>query len=186
MLVLAGYNRILTMDLHADQIQGFFPGDVPLDHLNAGPIFAEYFNELDIDNVVVMSADVGNLKKTDKYRRGFNQEVGIAVIDKRRGNDGEVISQQIIGDDVKGKTIFMPDDIISTAKTMRGAVEMAASNKRLDHPNIKEICVTDTIPLLEETSHLPIVVKSCAPMFAEAIYCIHHYQSISKLLGDYS
>lgn len=204
-IVMAGFNRVLTMDLHADQIQGFFPREVPLDHLNGGQLFADYFDSLKLEDAVVLSPDVGNLKKADKIRRGFSGDVSIAVIDKVRDpKTGQVQSRRIIGD-VDGKTVIMLDDIISTATTVREAIDMAIEHgarefylaathgefvgkavEKLKHPAIKEIAITDTIPTLSRMRNdLPLRVLSIAPLFGEAILRIHQFESISELLGKY-
>lgn len=206
LIVQAGFNRVLTMDLHADQIQGFFPREVPLDHLNAGQLFAEYFDSLQLENAVVLSPDAGNLKKAEKYRRGFSADVGLAVVDKQRDpKTGKVMANRITGDDVQGKTIIMLDDIISTAGTMREAIDLALEHgakefylacthgefvgkaiERLNHPAIKEIAITDTIPILSRMRHdLPLIILPISNLFGEAIRRIHEYESISELLGIY-
>lgn len=206
LIVQAGFNRVLTMDLHADQIQGFFPREVPLDHLNGGQMFAEYFDSLGLENAVVLSPDAGNLKKANKYRSGFSADVGLAVVDKQRNpKTGTVVASRITGDDVKGKTIIMLDDIISTAGTMREAIDLAIENgakefylacthgefvgkaiERLKHPLIKEIAITDTIPILSRMRNdLPLRVLPISNLFGEAIRRIHECESISELLGVY-
>ena len=205
LIVQAGFDRVLTMDLHADQIQGFFPRQVPLDHLNAGQLFANHFNSLNLKNAVVLSPDVGNLKKADKYRRGFSPDVDIAVIDKVRDpKTGEIISRKIIGD-VEGKTAILLDDIISTAKTMRNAIDVAYDRygvkefyigathgefvndavEQLKHPAIKQICITDTIPILPKMEELPLHILPTWELFGDAILRIHRCKSISELLGKY-
>ena len=203
LIVQAGFNRVLTMDLHADQIQGFFPREVPLDHLNAGKLFADYFTSLDLSNAVVLSADAGNIKKADKYRRGFPPNVELAMIDKRRDTEGNVRAVHLIGD-VAGMTVFMLDDIVSTASTVDAAIRIAIEHgakefylaathgefvgkavvRLKDHP-IKQVIVTDTIPMLDNMSELPMHVLSVAELFGEAIRRIHQYESISELLGAY-
>ena len=206
LIVMAGFNRVLTMDLHADQIQGFFPREVPLDHLNSGQLFADYFDSLALKDAVVLSPDAGNLKKADKYRRGFSGEVGIAVIDKVRDSQtGEILARRITGDDVNGKTVIILDDIISTAGTMREAIDLALEHgavefylaathgefvgkavERLRHPAIKEITITNTIPTLSRMRNdLPLRVLPIADLFGEAILRIHQFESISELLGIY-
>ncbi len=205
--VAMGLDRILTMDLHADQIQGFFRGkDTKLDHLNAGYIFATHFTELGFDDAVVLSPDVGNAKKADKYRAGMPARYGMAIVDKRRDPDtGEVQSERLTGDDVEGKTVLMFDDMISTAGTMRAGVDLADAQgakeffiaathgifvgdaiERLSHPKIKQICITDSIPVLPEVkAALPIKVLSVATLFGEAISRVHAGESISELLGKF-
>ena len=205
LIVQAGFNRVLTMDLHADQIQGFFPREVPLDHLNGGQLFADYFNGLGLTNAVVLSPDVSNLKKAEKYRRGFSSDVGIAVIDKVRDpvNPEVVLARRIIGD-VNGKTVMLLDDIVSTAGTMREAIDLALAHgakefyiacthaefvgkavERLSMPEIKEIAITDTIPILSYMNDLPLRVLPVSNLFGEAIRRIHECESISELLGKF-
>lgn len=205
-IVMAGFNRVLTMDLHADQIQGFFPREVPLDHLNGGQLFAAYFDGLKLENAVVLSPDAGNMKKAEKYRRGFSGDVGLAFVDKGRDPEtGDVVARRMAGDDVKGKTIIMLDDIISTATTVREAIDLALEHgakefylacthgefvgkavEKLKHPAIKEIAITDTIPILSRMRNdLPLKVLPTADLFGEAIRRIHECESISELLGIY-
>lgn len=203
LIVEAGFNRVLTMDLHAPQIQGFFTRKVPLDHLNAGKIITDYLQSLNLRNAVVLSPDAGNLKKADKYRAGLN--IGLAVVDKRRDGKGKVTSVRIIGDDVKGKTVLILDDMISTGGTVCAAIRLALENgakefyvaathpefvgpaiENLSIPEIREIIVTDTIPLLPGVQEaLPITVLSISELFGESIYRIHVGESISALLGDF-
>lgn len=208
LIVKSGFNRVLTMDLHADQIQGFFPREVPLDHLNAGHLFANHFNSLELEpkNVTVLSADVGNSKKSEKHRRGFHPDIGISLVDKGRDPvTGKVVARRITGDSVAGKTIWMFDDIISTANTMREGIDLAIKNgakefylacthaefvgqavEKLRHPLIKQIVITDTIPTLSRMRNdLPLHVLSVSGLFAEAIDRIHNFKSISELLGIY-
>ena len=199
-----GCNRVLTIDLHADQIQGFFGYKTKLDSLNTGEIVCKYFAELGLDNAVVLSPDVGNLKKADKYRQGMPPDVEIAVIDKRRSADGTVQSVRLIGD-VKDKSVLMLDDIISTAGTMSKAMDIAIKHGAKDfficathgefvgnaidnlqgYP-IKSICITDAIPAVPEMDALPITVLSVADLVGEAILRIHRNESISELLGKFS
>lgn len=206
MIATAGFNRVLTMDLHADQIQGFFSREVPLDHLNAGQLFADYFNSLNLQNATVLSADVGNLKKSEKYRRGFLGDVGIASIDKSRDpHTGKVVGRRIIGDDVEGKICLLLDDIISTAGTLRTAIDTAieagakefiigathgefvgAAIEKLSMPQIREIAITDTIPTLSRMrNELKLRILPAGELFGDAILRIHRYESISELLGIY-
>lgn len=203
-LQTAGFDRVLTVDLHSDQIQGFFDRKTCiLDHLNAGELFTNYFNGLSLKNAVVLSPDIGNVKKADKYRRGMSANIGMAVIDKRRDqHTGQITAERITGDSVTGKQVILLDDIISTAGTMRQAIDLAIEQgaaefyiaathgefigkalDRLNHPAIKEICVTDTIPFPCPKIDLPIKIVSVAELFGEAILRIHRGESISELLG---
>jgi ribose-phosphate pyrophosphokinase len=199
-----GCNRVLTLDLHADQIQGFFSYKTKLDSLNTGEIVCQHFNELGLENAVVLSPDVGNLKKADKYRQGMPAHVELAVIDKRRRPDGTVESVRLIGD-VKDRSVIMLDDIISTAGTMCNAMTIAMEHGAKDfyicathgefvgdaiaslntYP-IKSICITDAIPGVPEMDTLPIKILSVAELFGEAILRIHKDESISELLGKFS
>jgi ribose-phosphate pyrophosphokinase len=203
MLEAAGFDRILTMDLHSDQIQGFFSSSCNLDHLNAGCLFSEYFHSLELSNAVVLSPDTGNLKKADKYRQGLPSTVDVAVIDKRRKSGTEAEAKRLIGE-VEGKTVIIMDDIIASGGTMRAAVDFAIDRgaeefylvathgefvgnavKKLSHPKIKQIVVTDTIPLNGIEKELPIHVLKTGDLFGEAILRIHRKESISELLGIY-
>lgn len=209
----SGFDRVLTMDLHAGQIQGFF--DIPLDHLTAGPVFAKKIEELNLPNPVFLSPDVGNMKKADKIRQALNKEVELAVIDKRRSIEGKVKSNHVIGE-VEGNNVIMCDDIISTASTIKAGVELATtygakdftifashgefvSNAldNLNNPKIAAIYITDSVlPLFKyietdksETKKPDILNKiqilSIAPLFGEAITRIHRGDSISELLGKF-
>jgi len=218
MIETAGYNRVLTIDLHADQIQGFFSQNVLLDHLNTGDLFANHVRSLvdaGLKNLIVVSPDIGNMKKVDKYRQGFPEGIGVAVIDKRRDPvSGKSVAVGIVGD-VKDKNIIMCDDIMATCGTMRRAMDYCIENgaasgddqgfyllathgefvgnalENLNHPKIKLICVTDTMPALSMCSHAvdltsKVEVLSVAPLLAKAIRRIHDGQSISELLGKFS
>ena len=206
LLQTAGFNRVLTMDLHAPQIQGFFdPSKCILDHLNAGPVIVDYFNSLDLKNPVILCPDLGNVKKADKYKAGLSPDIEMAIIDKRRDPEtGKVTGVRLIGD-VRDKDVFLTDDIISTAGTMREAIDLACEHgarsfyiaathgeligpaiKRLSHPKIKEIAVTNTIPVSEEAmAALPLKVLGVEKLFGEAIVRIHRGESISELLGKF-
>lgn len=190
----AGAQRVLTMDLHAQQIQGFF--DMPVDHLIGSPLIAEYFQSLELENVVVVSPDMGGISRVRKLAEYV--EAPIAIIDKRRPmpNVSEVMN--IIGD-VDGKNVLMIDDIIDTAGTIctaanalreRGAKDIYVSCthpvlsgpaiERLAEAPIKEVVTTDTIPSKEkELSKLRVL--SVAPTFAEAILRIYQDVSVSQM-----
>ena len=202
----AGFDRVLTMDLHAPQIQGFFANRVLLDHLDASSLFAKCVKQLigdGLTNAVVLSPDIGNMKKIDRYRQHFPPEIGMAIIDKRRYADGRVEPVGIIGD-VEGKNIILCDDIIATAGTMRKAIDYATNHgaasekdqrfipmathgefvgkawENLSHPKITEVYVTDTIIQVDERAH----ILKTGSLFARAIQRIHNGRSISALLNQ--
>lgn len=191
----AGARRVLTMDLHAGQIQGFF--DIPVDHLLGVPILAEYYKSKNIDDVVVVSPDMGGVTRA----RNLAERIGapLAIIDKRRPmpNVSEVMN--IIGD-IAGKNVIMTDDIIDTAGTItngaQALIERGAQNvyaccthpvlsgpalERLQNSPIKELVTTNCIPLLEEKKLDKIKVLSVAPIMGESIIRIHEDLSVSKL-----
>lgn len=194
-ITASGAMRLVTMDLHAGQIQGFF--DIPVDHLPGVPILAEYFNNKNFDEVVVVSPDLGGVTRS----RDLAERIGasISIIDKRRPEPNVAEIMNIIGD-VKGKTVVMIDDIIDTAGTItqganalleRGAKEIycccthpvlsGPAIKRLQESPIKEVVITNTIPLPEHKKIDKIKVLSVAPLLGEAIIRIHEDLSVSKL-----
>ncbi|MCE5215565.1 ribose-phosphate pyrophosphokinase [bacterium] len=197
----AGASRLLSIDLHTDQIQGFF--DIPLDHLPARRILAEYFRGRGFggDDTVIVAPDVGALDEVN--RMADELDASIAIIAKRRPRPNISEVQEIIGD-LKGKRAIMLDDMIDTggslaggARALRnlGAVEVhgAATHAILSGPAMEKlsddaldsIVVTDTIPLTPELQQLDkLVVLSVAPLLAEAIHRIHNSQSISATLGN--
>jgi ribose-phosphate pyrophosphokinase len=191
----AGAHRVITMDLHAGQIQGFF--DIPVDHLIAEPILASYFQEKKLENVVVVSPDMGGVTRA----RGMAERLGapIAIIDKRRPEPNVAEVMNIIGS-IEGKTAIMIDDIIDTAGTItlgakalieRGAKEVYAccthpvlsgpAIQRLEDSVIREVVVTNSIYLPEEKRSSKIVVRSVANLIAQAIERIHNEESVSTL-----
>ncbi len=197
LLTEAGAHRVLTMDLHADQIQGFF--DIPLDHLTARPVIVDHIRSLGLTNTVIVSPDLGNMKKS----HGYAAELGgdIAVIDKRRIDNESIVAINVIGN-VEGKTVLMFDDMITTAGTIceavkllreRGAADVYVAAvhgvfagpalKRLEAANLDLLCVTDTVyPQDEATKRLPFLkVLSVAQLMGEAILRIHNNQSVSEL-----
>lgn len=207
LLVTAGAQRVLTMDLHAAQIQGFF--DIPVDHLTARPVIARYIDEhlfrdhgLNERNTVVVSPDVGNTKRAAAYAAEFGLD--IAIIDKRRVGGADVVAQRMIGQ-VRDKHVLMFDDMIATAGTVvqaagfvrkEGAlsVTIAVTHpvlcgpavERIQSAPIDRLVVTDTIPLSASTqAALPgTVVLSVAELLGEAIWRIHRNQSVSELFGN--
>ncbi len=191
----AGANRVLTIDLHAGQIQGFF--DIPLDHLFAVKVFENYFREKKMKDVVIVSPDVGGIKMARAYSKIFS--AGLAVVDKRRISDKETEVMHIMGD-VKNKNVIMVDDMVATggslteaaqalkkegAKDIYAAITHAVlcgpAIERLKNSEIKEMVVTDTIPLSDEKRIGKITQLSIAPLLAEAIKRIHNEETISAL-----
>lgn len=197
LITTAGADRVVTMDLHAPAIQGFF--DIPVDHLPGVPILAEYFKNKGLDNVVVVSPDHGGVQRA----RNLAERIGapLAIIDKRRPEANVAEIMNIIGD-IQGKQVIMIDDIIDTAGTItqgaqalmdRGATEVYAccthpvlsgpAFERLEKSPIKEVVVTNTIPLDAEKIIPKIKTLSVAPLLGEAIQRIHEDLSVSKLFS---
>ena len=195
LVVQAGARRVLAMDLHASQIQGFF--DVPFDHLLAVPILADYFKNMDLENTVVVSPDMGGVTRA----RGLAERLGVplAIIDKRRPMPNVCEIMNLIGE-VKDKNVIMIDDIIDTAGTIVSAAEALKEKgaqdiyiccshpvlsgpaiERLQNSCIKEMITTNTIKLPQEKMIDKIKVLSVAPLFGEAIMRIHEDLSVSKL-----
>lgn len=201
LLTAAGADRVLTMDLHASQIQGYF--DIPVDHLLGAPILAKYFVEKGFDereDIVVVSPDLGSVTRARKFADKLHAP--IAIIDKRRpkANVSEVMN--IIGD-IKDKTVILVDDMIDTAGTItNGAnalVKMGAKEvfaccthavlsgpaiERIDKSVIKELVMLNTIDLPEDKNLDKFKVLSVAPVFAEAIKRIYEYSSVSEIFED--
>ncbi len=199
LITTAGADRVLAMDMHAEQIQGFF--DIPVDHLHAAPVIVKYFETLreDLGQIVLVSPDVGNVKRANKYATWLNAD--LAIIDKRRRSGTEVTSANIIGD-VAGKSVLMIDDMISTGGTMceaarlvmaQGATQVMAActhpvlvglaMERLGDSPISKVVVTDTIPCGPRCHPIEskLVELSVAELLGEAIHRIHHNQSVSSL-----
>ena len=196
LLTMAGANRVLTLDLHAGQIQGFF--DIPLDHLFAFTIFVDYIKKLKSNkNLVVVSPDVGGIKTARAYAKRL--KCSLAIVDKRRVNDREAEVMHIMGD-VKKKIALVVDDMVATAGSLVEAVEAIRGEGALDvysaitHPvlcgpaierirrsEMKELIVTDTIPIPKEKMLNKITVLSVAPLLGEAINRIHNEESVSVL-----
>jgi len=198
LIVAAGANRVLTMDLHAGQIQGFF--DIPVDHLFATPVFLDYFNShkdtKNKEDVVVVSPDAGGVERARAFAKRLN--TSLAIVDKRRPASNQAEIMNIIGD-VKDKVAIVFDDIIDTGGTMLKVVERLkkegakkvfaacthpvlsrdADKKILDSP-LQQLVVTNTIPLNNKKNE-KIVVLSVANLLAEAIKRIHLNTSISEL-----
>ncbi|MDN5343971.1 MAG: ribose-phosphate pyrophosphokinae [Clostridia bacterium] len=195
LMTAAGADRVLTMDLHAAAIQGFF--DIPVDHLTAVPILADYFHSKGLERAVVVSPDLGGVTRA----RGFAERIGaeIAIIDKRRPAPNVAEIMNLIGD-VENKTVIMIDDLIDTAGTIclgaralmeYGAREVYAccthpvlsgpARERLMASPIKEVVVCNTIPLPASKEIPKLRRLSVAPLLGEAIMRIHKDLSVSKL-----
>ena len=189
----AGADRVITMDLHAPQIQGFF--DIPVDHLYSSAVLGKYFQKRKLPNLAVASPDVGGIKMARAYAKRL--EADLIVIDKRRPRQNEAEVMNIIGD-VRNKTILIVDDLVDTAGTLcnavtalkrAGAREVYAACThpvlsgqaltRIEQSEIERILVTDSIPLRDGTSR--VEVESVAKIFAEAIKRTFKHMSISSL-----
>ena len=193
LLNAAGVTRVMTMDLHAPQIQGFF--DVPVDHLDASSLFVPYIESLKLPNITVAAPDMGGVHRARGYAKYFNAEM--VICDKHRTKANEIATMTVIGD-VEGKDIVLVDDIVDTAGTLTKAAEMlfdkgAASVRaccthpvlsgkayeRIENSKLTELIVTDTIPLRQECSKIKVL--STADLFARIIRRVYVYESISQL-----
>ena len=195
LLETAGTSRMITLDLHAPQIQGFF--DIPIDHLVGVPILAEYFENKNLDDIVVVSPDHGGVVRARKLADRL--KAPIAIIDKRRPRPNVAEVMNIIGN-IEGKTAIIIDDIIDTAGTItlaanalveQGACEVYAccthpvlsgpAIERIEHSKIKELIITNSIPLKEEKRIEKIKQLSVAPLIGEAIVRVFEHRSVSDL-----
>ena len=196
LLQSAGVNRVMTMDLHADQIQGFF--DIPVDHIRAEAIFVPYLQNTDTSNVIFASPDVGGVKRARMYAQYFDRE--LVICDKERKKANEVKAITVIGE-VKGADIILVDDIIDTAGTMcmaasaliaKGAKSVRAmcthpvlssdAIDRIEKSPISELIVTDTIPIRKKSKKIKVL--STSQLFARAIRNTHEYRSIAALFVE--
>jgi ribose-phosphate pyrophosphokinase len=194
LLVAAGTNRVLTMDLHAQQIQGFF--DIPVDHLYSSPVIAKYLKEKALKRPVVVSPDMGGVKAAYAYSQML--ECGLAIAAKQRRNATDVEAFSLVGD-VEGCDAVMVDDLTTTAGTLCAAAELLkekgarviyaavchapiteAGIDRLKKSAIKELVVTDTVPLIDPRG-FPVTVLSVAEILGEAIMRIHNNESVTSL-----
>jgi ribose-phosphate pyrophosphokinase len=193
LLTAAGVQRIITIDLHADQIQGFF--DVPVDHLFASSIFAPYIQQLNLPNIIMASPDTGGTRRAAAYAKKLNS--GFVICYKQRAKPNEVGSMALIGD-VRGKEVILIDDIIDTANTICKAANLMMDNgansvrgfcthplltdhayEHIENSAFQEVVVTDTIPLRKKSSK--ITVLSTANLLADVISRVHNFESISSL-----
>lgn len=191
-LTSAGATRVMTMDLHADQIQGFF--EIPVDHLYASTIFVDYIKKLNLDNLTFASPDMGGAKRARNYAKHLDADVVICY--KERAKANKVGYMDLIGN-VEGKNVVLIDDMIDTAGTItqaadllkeRGAVSVRAfathailsgkACERIENSQMEELVVTNSIPL--KCSISKIKVLTCAPLFAEVMDLVHNKKSISS------
>ncbi len=191
MLVAAGATRIITMDLHADQIQGFF--EIPVDHLYASTIFLPHLRNLNLDNLTVASPDMGGSKRAYAYSKALNSDVVICY--KQRAKANVISHMELIGN-VEGQHVVIVDDMVDTAGTLtkaadlmieRGAKSVRAicshavlsgkAYERLEQSKLEELIITDSIPLKQTSSKIKVV--SCAPLFADVMQRVHEHESIS-------
>lgn len=192
LLTAAGAERIMTMDLHADQIQGFF--NVPVDHLYGSTIFVPYIKNLGLDNLAIAAPDMGGTKRANAYSRFLNTEMVICYKVRKKANVVEEI--RVIGD-VEGKDIVIVDDMIDTAGTICLAAQLMKDQgantirvvcthpilsgpayDRIEKSPITEVCVTDTIPLRGHSDKIKVL--TIADLFADVIHKVYKYKSISN------
>ena len=192
MLETAGATRIITMDLHADQIQGFF--EKPVDHLYASTIFLPYLKSLQLDNLTIASPDMGGSKRAYAYSKALSSDVVICYKQREKAN---VISHMELIGDVKGKNVVLVDDMVDTAGTLtkaadlmiaRGALSVRAicthpimsgsAFERLENSKLQELIVTDSIPIGQESPKLKVL--TCATLFADVMKSVHENESISS------
>jgi len=195
LLTVAGADRILTMDLHAGQIQGFF--DIPLDHLFAANVFVEYIEKLKLKDLVIVSPDVGGIKTARAYAKRLG--AGLAIVDKRRVSPEKAEVMNIMGE-VEGRDAVLVDDLIATGGSLLEAAQALKKNgvkkiyaavvhgvlsgnavKNIENSILEELIITNTIPLPKEKKSPKITVLSVAPLLAEAVKRIHQEESISCL-----
>ena len=197
-LQCAGITRVLTIDLHAAQIQGFF--NIPLDHMPAAPVLADYIKQKDLKDMIVVSPDLGGVSRARVFAERLS--CGLAIIDKRRPEPGVAEVMNLIGS-VEGKTAIMVDDMVDTAGSLTegakalkkfGAREVyaccthpiltAPAISRIAASEITELVVTNTIPLTPEKKHPKIKVLSIAPILAETMLRIFNDWSVSQLFEE--
>ncbi len=193
LLTAAGVTRVMTMDLHAPQIQGFF--DVPVDHLDASTIFVPYIKGLNLDNVIIAAPDMGGVHRAREYAKYFNADM--VICDKHRKRANEIESMQVIGE-VSGKNVVLVDDIVDTAGTLSKAAQLIMDNgaksvrafcthpvlsgrayERIEESVLEELIVCDTLPLKKLSPKITALPTS--NLFARAIQKVYSYESISQL-----
>jgi len=193
LLVAAGATRIMTMDLHADQIQGFF--EIPVDHLYASSIFIDYIKSLNLSNLTIASPDMGGAKRAKNYASYLGADVVIAYKERKKAN---AIEEMFLIGDVTDRNVILMDDMIDTAGTLCKAADILMEKgaktvramathgvfsgnafENIEKSQILEIIVTDTIPLKNEDKSGKVKVLSCAALFADVMKSVHEYKSIS-------
>jgi len=192
LLVAAGVDRVMTLDLHADQIQGFF--DVPVDHLYASSIFVPYIKSLNIDNLVIAAPDMGGTKRAYAYSKFLETQMVICHKARKKAN---VIEELTVIGDVEGKNVVILDDMIDTAGTITKAADMMIEKgalsvravathavlsgpayERINESKISEVIVSDSLPIKPISDKIKVI--SIASVFADVIHKVYNYQSISS------
>jgi ribose-phosphate pyrophosphokinase len=192
LLMAAGVDRVMTMDLHAEQIQGFF--NVPVDHIFASALFVPYIKELNLDNLVIASPDMGGTKRANAYARFLNSEMVICYKQRKKAN---VIGEMTVIGDVKDKNVIILDDMVDTAGTLSKAANMmmeqgarsvracathpilsGSAYENIENSALTELVVTDSIPLKKTTEKIRVI--SVAGLLADIIQKVYSYQSISS------
>jgi ribose-phosphate pyrophosphokinase len=195
LITTAGADRVMCVDLHAEQIQGFF--DLPVDHLSAAPVQIKHIHDLNLRALTILSPDLGRAKVSEKFARRLN--ASLAVIEKRRVGDNDVVKGHVVGE-IKGRDALIVDDMISTGGSIQQAVQTALEYGARDvlvaatHPvfsgrafeklsglPVRELAVCDTIEVKKRPENVNLKVLSVAPLLAEAIKRTHRNESVSKL-----
>lgn len=192
MLATAGVTRVMTMDLHADQIQGFF--EVPVDHLFASTIFIPYIQSLNLPNLTMASPDMGGTKRANAYAKFLHAEVAVCYKQRKKAN---VIEDMFLIGDVSGRDVILVDDMVDTAGTLTKAADIMMENgatsvraiathailsgkafERIENSKLTELIVTDTIPLTHQSDKIKVL--SVADLFSDIIKKVFHHESISN------